>query len=81
MLAFSILCFAIIEITQFVLTGSFDRGEGFIAGRYLALPMLYSCPAGLILLLVGAVIDSTRFTRVRNQPQPADQPPARHRGS
>lgn len=55
------LCFGTIEIVQFVKTGSFERGKGFVLGNVLAMPMLYSFGASLALLAGGGIVDSIRY--------------------
>ncbi len=74
-LLFAALCYAAILMAQLISTGSPARGSGFVAGRYFGPPMLYGAAAGLVLLLVGGVIDSVRYDRCRKARQSPVVPP------
>jgi len=59
--AVAAFCFATIESVQFIKTGSFERGNGFVLGGVLATPMLLSLCASLALLAAGGIVDSIRY--------------------
>lgn len=64
---FSTLCFAGIWIVQYAKTGSFARGSGFVMGPYLAMPMLYSFVAAVMVLVVGGLVDVGRQAKWKKE--------------
>lgn len=55
------ICLGTLLVIQKIKTGSFDRGNGFVAGPSLGWTS-YVLPAGLVLLLIGGFIDAYRYS-------------------
>ena len=61
-LAVAALAFAAIMVWQRVATGSFERGNGFLAPLVLKDVMLYGTPISLVVLVAGSLYDAARFS-------------------
>ena len=61
-LAVVAIAFVCTMVWQRVETGSFSRGAGFVAPLPIKLTVLYGTPAALLLLLVGSIYDSARYS-------------------
>jgi hypothetical protein len=68
LLGLSVLCLAVILIAQYFKTGSFARGNGFVLGPHLGVPMLVALGVALLALAVGGVVDSARYGRRSRAP-------------
>ncbi len=62
LLAGAAVAFLVTMICQRVSTGSFSRGAGFVAPLPIKMVVLYGTPASLVVLLIGAVVDSARYS-------------------
>ncbi len=60
------LCIAGIFAWQKLETGSFARGDGFVA-PHLGMIMLGSAGVGLVLAMIGSVVDSIHYGRWKKQ--------------
>jgi hypothetical protein len=49
-------------VWQRVETGSFERGNGYVAPWWIKDVILYGTPIALVVLLAGAVYDSARYS-------------------
>ena len=70
LLGISAAGFVATHLVQRLVTGSFDRAQGFVIG-WITFPLvIYGLPLALLTLLIGGVVDSRRYARWKKSLKP-----------